>query len=357
MKRPGVFSAALLGVLVAQRPAAAQSFQRFSLETTASIDHFTNDAAATRPQIIFDIVATVRLGAGWDAYVRPWVRLPRNPGWDTLIYQAAVRYQRPGPVALRVDAGDIASPIGLGLLDTSPSVNPLIGPHMSYFVPMLPFNTGTPSRVLAVASSYPLGVVASLSGRRWDARVATVESTPTRIRTIGGATKPLATGVIEAGAGFTPAVGLRVGVSMAHGAYLTSAEIPQPNAGDRHVTMFGVEGEYAFGYTKLSGEWIRDRFDTSTTPVDAHTWFIQGMHTISPRWYVAGRREATYAPARFTGDILAAQPDLNSAELTVGYRATPEITVKGSWASSRFYGASEWVQHAGFGVVWNRRWW
>jgi hypothetical protein len=348
--------ATVLGVLAPLGPAFAQSFQRFSLETTASIDHFTNDAAATRPQIIFDIAATVRIGAGWDAYVRPWFRLPRNPSWDAMIYQAAVRYQRQGPMAVRVDAGQIASPIGLGMLDTSPSVNPLIGPHMSYFVPMMPFNTGGP-RVLAVASTYPLGVVASLSGKRWDARVAMVESTPTRIHTIGGATKPVVTGVIEAGAGFTPTVGLRVGVSMAHGAYLKSDEIRQPNAGDRSVTMFGVEGEYAFGYTKLSGEWIRDRFETSFTPVDANTWFIQGMHTLSPRWYVAGRREATYAPARFTGDILAAQPDLNSAEVTVGYRVTPEITLKASWASSRFYGARDWTQHAGFGVVWNRRWW
>ena len=188
--------------------ASAQSFQRFSLETTASIDRLTNDDAATQPQIVVDIAATVRLGAGWDAYLRPWFRQPRSGEWDQQIYQAAVRYQRQGPVAVRVDAGYIASPIGLGMLDTSPSVNPLIGGHSSYFVPMVPFNTGGP-RVLPVASTYPLGAALSLSGRHWDARVATVESTPTRIRVIGGTTKPLPTGVFEAGAGFTPTVGLR----------------------------------------------------------------------------------------------------------------------------------------------------
>ena len=111
----------VLGLLGSSGPASAQSFQRFSVETTANIDHFTNDPAATRPQIIVDIAATVRLGAGWDAYVRPWFRLPRIPDWDQQIYQAAVRYQRPGPVAFRVDAGYIASPIGLGMLDTSPA--------------------------------------------------------------------------------------------------------------------------------------------------------------------------------------------------------------------------------------------
>ena len=91
--------------------------------------------------------------------------------------------------------------------------------------------------------------------------------------------------------------------------------------------------------------------------MSAYTWFIQSMHTISPRWYVAGRREATYAPARLSGDILGTQPDLNSAEATVGYRVTPEITVKISWSGSKSYGAREWTQHAGLGAVWNRRWW
>ena len=122
-----------------------------------------------RPQVIVDIIGTVQLGDRWQIYVRPWFRLPRPsppaappPAWDTQLYQASVRYERPGTIATRVDAGYMASPVGLGLFDSNPSINPTIAGHTSYFTPMLPFDAGGP-RGPAVASTYPLGAVLTLS--------------------------------------------------------------------------------------------------------------------------------------------------------------------------------------------------
>ena len=61
------------------------------------------------------------------------VRQPRNgPNWDKEIYQAAIQYERSGHVSTRVDVGYIVSPIGLGMMDTRPGVNPTIAPHLSY---------------------------------------------------------------------------------------------------------------------------------------------------------------------------------------------------------------------------------
>ncbi len=88
--------------------------------------------------------------------------------------------------------------------------------------------------------------------------------------------------MIEAGAGITPIVGLRLGASFAHGSYLTQSEQRAP-APDRQMTMAGIEGEYAFGYTKLSGEWLRDAFDTPGDSAIAYEWFVQGMQTLSAR--------------------------------------------------------------------------
>src|SRR4051812_21997524 len=105
------------------------------------------------------------------------------------MYQAALRYERPGPVMIRLDAGYITSPIGLGMFDTRASLNPTILPHFNYFLPMPALESGVPF-VDPIASSYPSGGVVTLSTNHWDARAALVNSMPTRIFVINGATNP-----------------------------------------------------------------------------------------------------------------------------------------------------------------------
>lgn len=119
------------------------------------------------------------------------------------LYQAAVRYERHAALSYRIDAGYIASPLGLGMLDMRADVNPTIQPHLSYFVPLLPFDTGAPM-VGAIAASYPLGITTTASTARWDARAAVVNSAPTR-RSAFNATRgnPDATPVLIAGGGVT----------------------------------------------------------------------------------------------------------------------------------------------------------
>jgi len=201
-------------VLVAPLPALAQAPERFSLETTSSIDSFGGENAASRPQIAFDISATVRLSGGWQLYVRPLLRLPRTSTWDTFIYQAELRYERPGRIATRFETGYLASPIGLGMFDTNPSANPTIAAHSNYTSVMLPFDPGGP-RPGAIAVSYPLGSEVTVSTTKWDARAAIVSSAPTRTFEVGGRANPHLTPVFEGGAGITPIVGLRLGASIA----------------------------------------------------------------------------------------------------------------------------------------------
>jgi len=363
----------MAGLIATARPAAAQpEFRRLGLETTLAVDLFRcpgcdadTKELLNRPQVIVDVLATVDLGGGWQAYVRPWFRLPHpttlanpSPPWDKQIYQAAVRYERPGRVATRLETGYIASPVGLGMLDTSPSANPTIGVHQSYFSPMLPFDVGGGRRVSAISSTYPFGSVLTLSTRTWDARAAVVNSAPTRINVINGASNPRATPVFEAGAGVTPATGLRLGASFARGTILTDEELPiVATSGDRDVTMFGVEGEYAFRFTKLSGEVVRDAFTIPNRSDTAYTWFIQGRQTLSARWFVAGRHEGTSAPVAATGIFFAAQPDLKVGEATVGFRATHEMTLRASYYARKAYGRTTFDHQAAVSAVWYRRWW
>jgi hypothetical protein len=346
-------------------PADAQTpYERASLDTTVGLDLFGGDNVSNRPQIVVDIVGTVQLGDRWQVYLRPWFRLPRPapptatpPPWDTMLYQASLRYERPGPIATRVDAGYIASPVGLGLFDANPRANPTIAGHSSYFTPMLPFDAGGP-RGPAIASTYPLGTVVTLSAAHWDARAAIVNSAPVRNFIVGAGTNPSATPVFEAGAGVTPTTGLRLGITFAQGAYLKDDELaPTALPGDRNVTLVGFEGDYAVRYTKLTGEFVRDRLTLPGQVAAAYAWFAQGIQTLTPRWFISGRHEGTSSPVAGTGAAFRAQPRLLANELTGGYRATREITVKASYYARQSYGRLVWDQQGGVQVVWQRRWW
>jgi hypothetical protein len=333
-------------------PAAAQEQARFALDSAVHVDLFRGQNASTLPNVIVDVTATARLGGGWVAYVRPWLRQPRAPRWDVEIYQAAVQYQRPGRVATRLDAGYIASPIGLGMLETLPNLNPTVMPHLSYFTPLPTFDASAP-RVQAIAASYPLGAQVTVSGTSWDARGAVVHATPTRMFVIGRRGNPASTPAVVVGGGVTPRVGLRIGGALARGAYASERELTDPLAGPRTATMTSVEVEYAFGHTRVAGELTHDRFDAAGVTNTAVAWFLQGSHALSPRWFVAGRHEGVQAPAAGSGT----RATMHIAEATLGYRVALDVTLRGAVVSRKSFARTDWDQQAGLSVVWARRWW
>ena len=343
--------------------AAAQSVARFSFESVIAGDEFGGETASSRPQLVFDFNLSVRVGDHWQIYTRPWFRMPRPgsptaavPEWDKELYQAGIRYERRGPVAVRVDAGQILSPIGLGIYDVRPGMNPTIVPHLSYLSPMPAFDPAAP-RVAAVSATYPLGAQVSLSTDFWDARAAVVNSAPTRSHAIGAVTNPRATPVFVAGGGVTPITGLRLGASFAHGLYATAEEITTPNTQGRMMNMAGAEGEWAFSGTKISAEFLRTGFETASGTSAAYEWFVQGQQTLSPRWFAAARREGTSAPALISGTSMGTGPNLDVFEATAGFRVNRDVTLRSSFYSRRFYGATDWANQAGVSVVWAHRWW
>jgi hypothetical protein len=361
-------------VVSAITPAASASaqplYERFSLASTAALDVFGGDNVSSRPQIIIDIVGTARLGGGWQAFIRPWFRQPRPtapgaeaPPWDAQIYQASLRYEHNGAVSTRVDLGYMPSPIGLGIFDVNPKQNPVISGHSSYFTPMLPFDTGTGNpRVPAIASTYPLAGVVTASTTKLDARVGVANSSPVRISIAGVKTNPDSTPVIEAGAGVTPLIGLRLGMSFAHGAYLTGSEIAPSSSPqtDRMLTLVGLESEYAFRYTRLTGEVVHDTLGAPGGNVGATTWFVQGQQVIpaAPRWYLAGRHEGTSSPIVGFGVVFGAQPTMMANEVTAGFRVSRDVLLKASYYTRRPYGRiGDWDHQGAVQAVWDHRWW
>jgi hypothetical protein len=346
----------LLLMLAAYAPAWAQQPARFALDSTVHADLFRGQNAAARPNVIVDVTATARLGGGWIAYVRPWLRQPRASHWDVEIYQAAVQYQRSGRLATRLDAGYIASPIGLGMLETLPSVNPTVMPHLSYFTPLPSFDAAAP-RVQAIAASYPLGAQVTVSGTSWDARSAVVSTMPTRMFVIGRSGNPAPTPAAVVGGGITPRVGLRIGGALARGAYAAKNELTTPATGPRRATVTSAELEYAFGHTRLAGEVTHARFDAAGVTNTAYAWFVQGSHAVTPRWFVAGRHEGVQAPPAISGALAGARPTMQYAEATIGYRLSLEVTLRGAFVSRKSFARPAWDQQGGVSVVWARRWW
>jgi hypothetical protein len=343
-------------------PASGQTSARFSLDSVVSVDAFQGQNTVDDPNIVIDVTAVVRIADGWLVYVRPWFREPRLPrpadpdNWDKEIYQAAVQYERTGRVSTRVDAGYIVSPIGLGMMDTRPGVNPTIAPHLSYLQSMPAFDPGAP-RVGAIAATYPLGAQVTASMTRWDARAAVISSAPTRTYVINNADNPAATPVVVAGGGITPMTGLRIGGAYATGLYVLGEELAVPQAEGRGFRMLSLEGEYAFRYTRISAEVTRTGFDAAAGLAIASAWFVQASHTLSPRWFVAARQEGVSAPPLRTVLTVGPRRMYHASEATLGYRLSRDVTLRGSFMSRKAYTRTAWDQQAGVSVVWARRWW
>jgi hypothetical protein len=343
-------------VVLAEGAAQAQTVKRFTVDSAVSINRFFGENAGDDPDIVVDVTATTRIGGGWIAYIRPWFRRPSTAPYTTAkeIYQAAVQYERPGRVATRVDLGYILSPIGLGMMDMRPDTNPLVMPHLSYLIPMPPFEVGAPS-ASPIASSYPLGGQVTASTQKWDMRAAVLTSPPNRSYVLGSESpNPPSRPVVVVGGGVTPRTGLRLGVAYATGDYTTSEEMTRNASGDRRMNMVSVEGELAFGYTRLVGEVTRDAMTMRAGEAVATQWFLQGVHTLTPRWFVAARHEGANAPP---SPFFGPRPTLRISEVAAGFRISRDFTIRGEMLSRKTYYSAATDRQVGTSLVWARKWW
>jgi hypothetical protein len=353
---------AALAALVGTATASAQELERFTADSVIAVDVFRGENVSDRPQIVIDASAGMRVGDHWQLFIRPWLRKARPttptgvaPAWDAQLYQAGARYERPGPIATRFEIGQLVAPIGLGMLDWRPNLNPTIVPHLSYVVSMPAFDTTIP-RQTPIAQNYPLGAQVTVSTLRWDTRVAVINAAPTHGWSIGADNNPRQAPILAGGAGITPVVGLRLGVSLAHGQYVAREETRTRTDG-RTMTLVGGEGEYAFRYTKLAGEMIRTSFETTAGSAEAYQYFIQGVQTLTPRLFAAARHEGTSAPPLVNGVVPGRRTHMKMIEATAGIRVTPDVTLRTSYYARQPYNATLWDNQVGLSLVWTRRWW
>jgi hypothetical protein len=309
--------------------------------------------------IFMDSLITADFGHGIQAMVRPQVqRLGASGEWNRQIWIADVRYEHPGAVALRVEGGYIPSPIGLANLALRPQLNPTIALPAELFTSIPSLEPRGP-RVNLLTGMYPLGAQATASARHWDARAAMINTSPLRVRRVFGDPNPPAFGgnppqfaTAVVGGGITPFVGLRIGGAVARGGWMKAGESPTITT-DRSATTISLESELAFRHTSLAGEWVRDALETSLGTRSTSGYYAQGLQTLTPRWFVAARVEkiGTVLPV-----AAATEQAFKASEQTVGFRLTPELTLRVSHRLREPFGGAVYIHSGAISIVWYRRW-
>lgn len=253
----------------------------------------------------------------------------------------ALRYERPGTIGLRFDAGQFSSPIGLSILENRPDKNPVISQHSTLYLPIPRYETGTPSTTL-LGAAYPLGAKVTVSGAKWDARAAVLDSSPIRGRPFFGANKPPRMANVVFGGGVTPVIGLRFGVAFGTGPYAAAREVRDKTRGDRRATVTQVEGEWAFRYTRIAGEflWTTRQLATSDAHVDGG--WIEVTQTLSPRVFAVVRYDDQWTEWASVVDFAERYEPYRRVETTAGFKITPEITIRGSYLTRKGYVVGFW---------------
>jgi hypothetical protein len=271
------------------------------------------------------------------------------------MYQLQLRYVSSTRVPFRLDAGIIPSPLGLATLELQPHRNPLIGAPFYYFSP-LPAADGGRDRLNLLSGGYPLGAIVSASGTWWDARGGVTDGTPARPRSVFSGSRPTAAPQLVLGGGLSPFTGLRVGAGFATGRYRPRTTLANGSILDaQRAAVFNLEGEYAVGHTRFSGEWVRNQFDTPAGAAVARGFNVQASHTVSPRIFAAARATRVTAPVVTTP--VEVRRTSTAFEATLGYRLTTELTVRGGYQRERSYTATGWRNAAVASIVWAERWW
>ena len=358
MKTAGTVATSALVLLLLATAAGAQDdtsasgpTRRLAVDTVTGYQDFLADDSGWPVQFVIDALVAAQLSPGWQVSVRPL--LWRIQGeWETLLDQASIRYETRRGANWRVEVGKFPAPIGLGLTENRAGNNAsVLWCHRPYYM-FLPSIGADLPQVSVISAVYPFGAQVAASGTKWDARAAFVDRGPVEYWKAGADAARGPNGIV--GAGITPRQGLRIGAAGAWGRYANAG--PERTAlGYRTVN---AEAEFAFGYSRLSGEWVSSRFEAPGGSRRFEAWTGQAQHTVTPRVFLHSR----LTTVRSTDDReplagVAAERRYLSVDSTLGYRVDPELTVRVAHAAIRRFAKLQLDHQLGVSVVWTRRWW
>jgi len=346
----------LVALLLLTPSLAFAQTSRFALDAVAAVDHDQGSQVVRHSSAWLDAFGAARITEGLDFRVRPIVfRRSFDGTWQTQMYELALRYERAGRIGFRVDAGQFPSPIGLSLLENRPDKNPVISQHSTLYLPIPRTIESTTPTTWLLAAAYPLGAKVTLSGAKWDARAALIDSSPIRGRPFFGDNKPPRMANVVAGVGFTPYIGLRLGAAVGAGPYAAEREVRDRTRGDRRATLAQIEAEWSFRYTRFAGEFLWTRRGLATQDATVNGGWIEVTQTLSPRIFVATRYDEQYTEWTSVADSLRRHEPYRRVESVVGYRLLPEVTLRASYLTRKGYVVSFWDDQVLASVVFSKK--
>ena len=318
--------------------------RRVAFDTVVGMQDLYAESRDWPTAIVFDPYVSAELRRHLEVSARPKVwRL--NGEWELAVDQLSLQYTFRAGSNWRLEAGRFPSPMGLGMTENRPNVNPgVLWWHRPYYMPLPRLGPDLPM-VSLVSATYPDGVALATSGDHWDVRAAVVDRAPVQFWRDDVADQKVNTIV---GGGMTPRQGLRVGLATAWG--------DMTDAPDGTYRMVNVEGDFSFGYTRISGEVTRDWFVMPGGRHEAWGWTLQAQQTLSPRVFAHARTTSMHAPTLRPGQP-AVRAAWRSLDATVGYRVDPELTIKFGYSAVATWGAADVDHHVGVALMWSRRWW
>jgi len=271
-------------------------------------------AAGLGPHVVVYAAGTMETGNARD-----------ESGTEWYTELAGVRYTRSN--AFVVDAGKIQPVVGTFAARRYSTRNPLIGIPDGY--PL----------------QYPLGIQTSGASGPFDYRAAVV-SLP--VQHEGYTPEPTPTPRPAIGAGFTPAIGARIGVSATWGPYLNRDLAPTLLAGRSWRAysegIYAADAQLSRGYLELHGELARSIYevpdgDAGIKTVRGLTYYTEAKYTLTPRLFAAGRFERNdYPYIQPISDVawVASPTNMYNGEAGLGYRLTSRALLKASVRSDRW---------------------
>jgi hypothetical protein len=227
--------------------------------------------------------------------------------------------------ALTFDAGRFTPIIGNAAVLHLSTRNPLIGEPDTY------------------GPRYPAGVKVSGELHGVDYRLGVVDvppSHPSYVPTPSARPRP------EAGIGYTPFVGFRIGVSGGVGSYLDrdtpAAVLGGRGWSDYHQRVLGADVRFARGYLETRGEVLRGSYDVPNrgAPIVGYAYYGEAKYTFTPRFFVAARFERNKYPfiREFGSPAWTARlVDFVDGEAGAGYRVARGTIVKASVRADRWW--------------------
>lgn len=351
----GLVAALLASAVINVTPASAQT-SRFALDTVAAVDGDTGSSVPRKATAWFDAFTAVKIVEGLDLRARPVVfRRSFDGKWQAQMYELSLRYEKAGRIGFRFEGGQFPSPIGLSITENRPDRNPVISQHSTLYLPIPRYEAGTPSTTL-LAAAYPLGAKVTVSGAKWDARAAITDSSAIRGRPLFGNNRPPSMTNFMIGGGVTPHIGLRFGAAFSSGPYAAESEVQNKTRGDRQASVAQVEGEWAFRYTRIAGEFLLTRRQLATSDAHVNGGWIEIVQTLSPRFFAASRYDDQYTEWTSAPNQQLRHEPYRRVETAVGFRLTPDITFRGSYLTRKGYVVFFWDDQFLASVVFAKRW-